>query len=409
MFGLVLNKYLFPAYVSILFFGYLLASSFSLLLFDDPDNSTLSILYRFSVIILSPVFILKNLHDGLVTRKLILCLGSFFIFWLLYSGRIFYDVAFQFDALGGDFFRKYILFGYGVTFIPSLCLMRNYSVRDIERIVKASFIILFIGCILSFYLSVTNLNSAEESLSRLYNDKLNPISLGHYSLNLFLVTFCIFKFRDELNSKVAIFTIIFSIVSIFVAGSRGAVLSLIPCAFLIFFDFVDRRRLVNYLLMGFVLLFAVNLVVQYLFPENNFYSKFTSLGSSTDASAQIRYRLYYGAWNQFSTNPIFGDLLEERVFRYYPHNIFLEILMAVGVVGFVTFLLLLIQVIHRWLIYKRKFIQCSEYVFGFTLYLLFIQNFIGVQFSHSLASASQLWYIIILLVSYISTRVYERK
>jgi O-antigen ligase len=66
----------------------------------------------------------------------------------------------------------------------------------------------------------------------------------------------------------------------------------------------------------------------------------TSLGAATrvtdvleDESTSERVAMLRGAWDQFASHPWLGDAVVERTTRSYPHNMFLEAGMSVGVVG----------------------------------------------------------------------------
>lgn len=74
----------------------------------------------------------------------------------------------------------------------------------------------------------------------------------------------------------------------------------------------------------------------------------TSLFSGNDESAFARINLYETAWEMFYNNPLFGQGwgsfslfyfgTDEKV---YPHNLFLEVLAEIGLIGLLTFLLML--------------------------------------------------------------------
>ena len=63
---------------------------------------------------------------------------------------------------------------------------------------------------------------------------------------------------------------------------------------------------------------------------------------SNDNSSVERFDQLRGGYNQFITNPLFGDFLEERVSKEYPHNLILESFMATGIFGGSLFLVFFI-------------------------------------------------------------------
>jgi len=63
-----------------------------------------------------------------------------------------------------------------------------------------------------------------------------------------------------------------------------------------------------------------------------------------DVASQERAAMIVGAWQQFTASPLLGDALVERRFMENPHNIIVESLMALGVVGLGLLLLSMARV-----------------------------------------------------------------
>lgn len=57
-----------------------------------------------------------------------------------------------------------------------------------------------------------------------------------------------------------------------------------------------------------------------------------------DGQGNIRQAIWKRAWYQFTINPIFGDSIINDVGYFYSHNIFMDALMSVGIVGTIPFL-----------------------------------------------------------------------
>lgn len=57
-----------------------------------------------------------------------------------------------------------------------------------------------------------------------------------------------------------------------------------------------------------------------------------------DGQGNIRQAIWKRAWYQFTVNPIFGDSIINDVGYFYSHNIFMDALMSVGIVGTIPFL-----------------------------------------------------------------------
>lgn len=61
-----------------------------------------------------------------------------------------------------------------------------------------------------------------------------------------------------------------------------------------------------------------------------------------DGNSTIRIDMWKSALHQFRTNPVFGDSFINNVGQHYSHNIFMDVLMSVGVVGSIPFIIYLL-------------------------------------------------------------------
>ncbi|TIP81095.1 MAG: O-antigen ligase family protein, partial [Mesorhizobium sp.] len=66
-------------------------------------------------------------------------------------------------------------------------------------------------------------------------------------------------------------------------------------------------------------------------------ARLQTINVDADQSTMIRSQLFAGAWSQFLESPVFGRYAVEMRFNFYPHNIYLESLMAVGALGSLPF------------------------------------------------------------------------
>jgi len=63
---------------------------------------------------------------------------------------------------------------------------------------------------------------------------------------------------------------------------------------------------------------------------------------NNDYSSTIRIDMWKSALHQFRTNPVFGDSFINNVGQHYSHNIVMDVLMSVGVVGSIPFIIYLL-------------------------------------------------------------------
>ncbi|MBL1262366.1 O-antigen ligase family protein [Candidatus Methylomicrobium oryzae] len=119
---------------------------------------------------------------------------------------------------------------------------------------------------------------------------------------------------------------------------------------------------------------------------------FQSYGSSEDTSSQERLELYLIAYELFMDSPLIGSGLGAFSFQSYypyPHNIWLEIAAASGVVGLVLFAIVIILVFRR-IRYTGLLMLGWQ---GPTLVALIIAGFIHHQVSFDLSQAKSLFTI----------------
>jgi O-antigen ligase len=173
--------------------------------------------------------------------------------------------------------------------------------------------------------------------------------------------------------------------------SRGAFVALVAVGMSqICFSFSFRSAFFLLILVS-VLIFILHFVSQNLFDQSmvDLFSGFLNVGSKSDQSANMRFQSYYGAFQQFSDSPFFGDISEERSTGFYPHNIFLELLMATGLFGFVVFLIVNSLVIYMYLCHKS-----DDFL---VVFLLYIQYFVASLFSGSVFTNSAFWVLLFFL------------
>ena len=125
------------------------------------------------------------------------------------------------------------------------------------------------------------------------------------------------------------------------------------------------------------------------------FTRLNAFGQSIQkGDTEIRTVLFAEAWNQFLNNPIAGDRWVTKKESFYPHNIFIEVLMSMGIIGFSIFLMINIEIIKKIiLIIRRKDIDILP------LSMVLIANFLAAMTSGSIAFSTELWVLITLFLS----------
>jgi hypothetical protein len=392
------NSKFFLFYVSFSLFGYSLVAPLSELVFPNVGFSPLTILYRIFVIGGASLFIFQLMfitNQTFVNKQGKYIFLLFICFWAIYSIRLGYDAMFQSNLLGENTISSYLTIGYLFVFIPALSLSRLYNKADLKYLFQMSFYILFIGVLLTLCISSFQIFSGSwQGGQRLSLERLNPISLGRYSAVLFFLAFSLIQLQRS-NKILMLCGIFIGISGVLLSGSRGA---LVGTLFVLLINFLLKVNFKNLLLISVLLpvaaIFGIFLL-SILMPDIDVVENYLRMGGGNDESAQTRYQLYRGAFEQFSNYPVFGDLIVERAFKYYPHNQVLEILMATGVFGFSFF-----AVLNILLFYKLKFLlkedKSKEVIIRLLMYL-YVFYLIGGVFSGTIIGSLEYWYLVVII------------
>ncbi|NJD31287.1 MAG: O-antigen ligase family protein [Gammaproteobacteria bacterium] len=261
------------------------------------------------------------------------------VLWVLLIARMLYDTLV--DPLPGDIFgmpvAQVLLLSLGACFIPSLVFLETPSAAALELARRGIEIVGLIAMLLILYLGLRGV-FAGGILRRLATPVLNPISVGHLGVSVFIVALCGLAGSNALGRAFRWLVILTSVVVIVASASRGPILAALMVA--LTYSFVHRRRrrlglarlVFRLALLGLVIA-GIALAVNYLEQEG--YISLIQRFSDTleDVSALERIAMAVGAWQQFLDHPLLGSAFVELGSYTYPHNIVLEALMATGIVG----------------------------------------------------------------------------
>ncbi|MFX4153515.1 O-antigen ligase family protein [Aliarcobacter butzleri] len=213
----------------------------------------------------------------------------------------------------------------------------------------------------------------------------NPIWFSRFIVDLtFIVLF--YTLYTKKFHFISFLSILLGILLLFNAGSRGPFLALFLATIFSYLNLNSSKKKIIYS----ILIISLILVAPVLIPKIlnfNIYSVLT------------RIDLYEKSINFILENPwgtgfaSFGLLFLGEDVRFYPHNIFLEILVELGIGGLIIFILF---------IYNGFKSYSSKNIF---FYLFFIA-FINAQFSGDLTSNSYMFIYLFLSVVY---KRYERR
>jgi len=167
---------------------------------------------------------------------------------------------------------------------------------------------------------------------------------------------------------------------LFASEARGPLISLVVAVMV----FAIVRKQAKFLMASM----AAGMIGVFWFGEMLF-ERMGAVGE--DESSRGRLEMMTGSIDQFVQHPWFGASFIEPLTLSYPHNLFVEILLALGLVGMLVFLPALFGATRSAIVRMQQ----GEVLMS----MLFFQYFVGAQFSGAIYGNSALWAVMIILLS----------
>jgi len=225
-------------------------------------------------------------------------------------------------------------------------------------------------------------------------ESLNPIS------EALIIGFAVISLYAQVLSKVrySLITIILSLMfSMLLSGSRGPAIALVVALIVMTFfsQSISRRAL-----LILILVFGLSGVLMSL-PDpllERYFSTDRWLTTQTEEGIPLRIDRAMLALERWYKYPFFGSGTSGNEELFYSHNLVIQILMELGVVGLVLFLMILLPLVS-------KFFKGLSYVghlnwetLGFTGFLIY--GLIEAQVSGSYMGLNFLWFSMGVLTSW---------
>lgn len=331
-------------FILLVVFGFPIFVTTNLLLGFDTSQG--SILYRALIVIFSFVIIFNSINKLTKIR-----LGLFTLFLFLYCVRLIYDLSIKSIPSPNIDPQLIYLFHFGGIIIPVIAIsfMQINTVKLNTTILYVSFVQCFfvlIGLYLLYGTDIVQLAAerymyGDDSINGGNGSPLNPILVSRTGAVLFVLLLVNVLFKtNKIKSYSYIVGFILSISLIILGGSRGPLVTCFLLSIITIFFHLKNSNFKNI----FVVFFGVLLVLiglNYLITNySESISLFTRVNESLlDESGVISGRKlhYSSAINQFINNPFFGDKIFDDYLNFYPHNLFLESFMALGIFGGLIF------------------------------------------------------------------------
>ncbi|RWK55784.1 MAG: O-antigen ligase domain-containing protein [Mesorhizobium sp.] len=289
----------------------------------DPEGSTGSILVRLSIVLItiaSYVLLPKKLKSStaaLIPMKL---------FFILYTCRIIENMYISSIIISPGpmmLFSVFLVTGIGATL---LIASMDRAIRNTDLIFVMN--ILCVTFLVGLYLNRDMLFLSQDE--RMAIDKINPIAMGHTAFAFLIYFLLVLGKTKKLTIQAAILGPMLLLVVVF-SRSRGAYIAGAG-ALLVYILLLKGSKRVFAVLGALVVAMAI-LASSGVELFDVVIARLQTIDVDADQSTMARSQLFSGAWRQFLENPVIGRYAVEMQFNFYPHNIYLESLMAVGALG----------------------------------------------------------------------------
>jgi O-antigen ligase len=322
---------------------------------------------------------------------------AFIAFSLLYISRIVVEILnlSVYHISNSTFLLYFVSFGV----LPFVFLFLKKESASDKAIYKGAVLLsgVFLSVLTLFFYRdlIGTVGRISLALSKDEN-YISPLALsysGSLSMGVAL-SLLLSKTKKSLNGKIILIGVaLISCVPFFLGASRGSVLALIVP----FFLYIVRQQNKLYSFYLFIVLILVGFIVVILSEHfgSSVISRFTSIEAdmSAGSSSASRTVIWDIAINHFTHNPIFGYGLESPETGNYPHNIFVEVLLATGVVGFIPFIFLVYKSLQRSL-FIFKYSPQNSWIVN-----IFLQCLIQNLFSGAIYTASWFWFSMAFMLS----------
>ena len=345
-------------------FGYpLIGNAISLF---QIDSRLLSVPFRATIVIFC-LWLIVNSRQGKFDR-----LQLFMVFiWILYIFRLLNDWLLV-NLEGADYALEFFL---ASSVLPAFALMR----AGVYGPVQFGFIAFVISCggaigsLLAAVFGSSAIRELSDESGRLSLTAVDSVSLGHLAASAILCGLAIWRVSTPRTKFVVGCTFVPLSWCLVMTGSKGPAMALVLCV-----GIWAMRR-------GYFLWF-LTLVIPFIVLALEFGDNALALrlaGSEEDQSTADHLALVANSISQIAGSPFFGSAFVELDSGFYPHNVFIEAPMAMGIPVGILFTGVLLVGAHRsWIILKGD---------NDLLGLLYFQGLLSASVSGAIFGATLLW------------------
>ncbi|MDT0677677.1 O-antigen ligase family protein [Autumnicola musiva] len=320
----------------------------------------------------------------------------FFIFSAIYFIRIGTDYILNkpYYLTSMEVFFYFLSFAFlPFTVISSVRLRKEYFKPIINSIYGSGIIFVFLATI-----------TYREYIGKV--ERLSPVSMGEEVVSPLILSYCsslligtvityhLYNHTSKFRKIIGLILVLFSLIPFFLGASRGSLVGLLaPFVLITLMQKRFSRILYNVLIL---LVLLIGLIYFDNLLGSGLLNRFTDTAQNIkneDSSAGLRILSWNNSFKQFLNNPFIGDKLAVNNWVNYAHNIFLEILQTTGILGFLPFILLLLNGL------KISFKIIKAYKEYSWIVVIFLQSFIQHLFSGAIYTGAWLWTSLALIYS----------
>ncbi|RQO38175.1 hypothetical protein DBR39_15005 [Chryseobacterium sp. KBW03] len=343
----------------------------------EVNSKYFSIPYRVFIIVLSLLVIYKE-------RKIVsfknISMISLIVFWVYYLVKLIFSFNhYPFDEEIVLSKNEYILRILFIVLLPSFALLCiNYNKIDLKNIAKYCVIVLCGLLVINYIYGYIKLDHIFSTYYIMYGH----IGASLFIISLFLLLFC----REDYKSYFLFFCLFLGLFNVIQSMARSPLVAITVCSFYM----IILKGKKKYLLYAFFL--AILFIGLVVFHEQYGNGQITSFNRMykwiAHGDTSSRGPLFTRAVEIFNSNRFFGGrvLFENGV---HPHNIFLELLMATGILGFIIYFLKFWPVVKNMALFWN--IQKGN-IYYKLIFALFLQYFTLVQTSCNLFNIPEFLY-----------------
>ncbi|KGL64355.1 O-antigen ligase family protein [Polaribacter sp. Hel1_85] len=314
--------------------------------FKDSSQS-FTIPYRILVSIFSIYLLFSKSLFYVFAKSRILHL--IFFFYLLILLRMFYDGFLGVNEMGLKP-EVYIFRFLSFIVLPSFAFMYPLKKQDViyaqKGVIFTCFSFLFIGFFLYRDQLGSDYRSAGYTAERVKDEFISPMAFAYIGFTLFGIVIWDYFYQKRLSLFIFLTLISISIFAIAWSGTRNTSLGVL---FILAFVSLQKSKSKKHFFKILFIWISGFIGIAYLMAKsdldilNRFTFLFDQIKSGDADAGSARLSIWGDGFNQFLQNPFFGDALEVKSYKYVAHNMYLETLMATGVLGGITFLIILVK------------------------------------------------------------------